>query len=180
MKPIFLIGYMGSGKSTVGRVLSEMLGCGFTDLDTYIENRRHKTVKDLFAAYGEEGFRRIEKSLLEEVCEFQDMVVACGGGTPCHGDNMATMSRHGTTVYLYAPTERLYSRLSRPRSKAKRPVIAGKSDEELLRFIADSLREREAYYRRADIVFDTSEIETAAETRLTAARLLERISPFLK
>lgn len=173
MKPIFLIGYMGSGKSTLGRVLSQLLGCEFTDLDAYIENRYRKTVKQIFAERGEAGFRDIERRMLLEVCEFQDIVIACGGGTPCYADNMDIMNSHGVAVYLQVPVERLFQRLSRPRSKAKRPVIADKTDAELMQFIADNLSQRDPYYSRADVKFDTTEIETAAETRVTAARLVD-------
>ena len=178
MKPIFLIGYMGSGKSTLGRVLSEMLECEFTDLDAYIENRYHKTVKQIFAEHGEAGFRELERRMLLEVCEFQDIVIACGGGTPCFGDNMDLMNSHGVAVYLQVPVERLFQRLSRPRSKAKRPVIADKSDDELMQFISDNLRQRDPFYSRASIKFDTTEIETAAETRVTAARLADILKLF--
>lgn len=179
MKPIFLIGYMGSGKSTLGRVLSEMLECEFTDLDAYIENRYHKTVKQIFAEHGEAGFRELERRMLLEVCEFQDIVIACGGGTPCFGDNMDLMNSHGVAVYLQVPVERLFQRLSRPRSKAKRPVIADKSDDELMQFISDNLRQRDPFYSRASIKFDTTKIETAAETRVTAARLADILKPVL-
>lgn len=170
---------MGSGKSTLGRVLSEMLGCEFTDLDAYIENRYHKTIKEIFAEHGEAGFRDIEHRLLLEICEFQDIIIACGGGTPCFADNMDIMNRNGVAVYLQVPVERLYQRLSRPRSKAKRPVIADKTDEELKQFIIDSLAKRDPYYSRADINFDTTDIETAAETRVTASHLLDIIRPLL-
>lgn len=175
MKPIFLIGYMGSGKSTLGRVLSRQLCTEFIDLDAYIENRFHASVKDLFAKHGEAGFREIEHRMLREVCEFQNTVIACGGGTPCYSGNMELMNEHGITVFLSVPVERLHARLSRPRSKAKRPVIADKSDEELLQFIASNLAMRERFYSQAEVTFDTTNIETAAETELTAAELLRKL-----
>ena len=179
MKPIFLIGYMGSCKSTLGRVLAEMLDCDFTDLDAYIENRYHKTIKEIFAEHGEAGFRDIERRMLLEICDFQNIVIACGGGTPCFGDNMDIMNAHGVAVYLQVPIERLYQRLSRPRSKAKRPVIADKTDEELMQFITDNLRQRAPFYSRANLKFDTTNIETAAETRVTASHLLEIVRPLI-
>ena len=179
MKPIFLIGYMGSGKSTLGRSLSRRMNCDFIDLDAYIENRYHKRIKEIFAERGEVGFRDIEHRLLLEVCDFQNIVIACGGGTPCYLDNMDVMNSHGVAVYLSVPIERLYSRLSRPRSKAKRPVIASKTDEELMEFIADNLRQRDPFYSRANLKFDTTNIETAAETEVTAAALEAEIRRFL-
>ena len=114
-----------------------------------------------------------------EVCDFQNIVIACGGGTPCYLDNMDVMNSHGVAVYLSVPIERLYSRLSRPRSKAKRPVIASKTDEELMEFIADNLRQRDPFYSRANLKFDTTNIETAAETEVTAAALEAEIRRFL-
>ena len=83
MQPIFLVGYMGCGKSTLGRTVSAITGCRFIDLDTYIEGRYHHTVKELFALHGESGFRDLERNMLHEVGQFEDVVVACGGGTPC-------------------------------------------------------------------------------------------------
>lgn len=180
MKAIFLVGYMGSGKSTVGWELARLMNCQFADLDAYIENRYHKTVKELFTCYGEQGFRKIEKRLLEEVCDFQDVVVACGGGTPCYADNMAVMNEKGLTVYLKSPIERLFSRLSLPPARAKRPVIAQKTDEELMQFIIENIKEREVFYRQAHVTIDTTNIETAAETAATAAVLKGMIEPLVK
>ena len=88
-QPIFLVGFMGCGKSTLGRALAKELGWDFIDLDFYIEQRFRRTVPQLFAERGEEEFRRIESSMLREAGEFDDVVVSCGGGTPCHDDNMA-------------------------------------------------------------------------------------------
>lgn len=180
MKPIFLIGYMGCGKSTLGRAIAAISDYRFIDLDTYIENRYRRTVNDIFRSSGEEKFREIERRILEEVSDFQDIVVACGGGTPCYFDNMRVMNEKGTTVFLTAPTQRIFSRLSLPNLKAKRPTIAGKTDEELLRFIEENLEKRINYYRQAAITFDSSKIETAEETAVTAAVLLKKIESVLK
>ena len=146
VKPIFLIGYMGCGKTTLGRALSRQMGYEFIDLDIYIENRYHRSIKELFALHGEEGFRKIERRMLEEVSEFERTVVACGGGTPCHFDNISLMNR-------------------------KRPIIAGKTDGELKQFIDGNLKAREPYYSQASITFDSTDIETASTTESTAARL---------
>ena len=100
MKRIFLIGYMGAGKTTVGKVLAERLGLSFIDLDFYVEGRFHKTIPQLFAERGEAGFRELERRMLREVAEFEDVLVSCGGGTPCFFDNMDFMNRAGQTVYL--------------------------------------------------------------------------------
>lgn len=176
MKPVFLIGYMGCGKTTIGRALSRQLGYEFVDLDIYIENRYRHSIKELFALHGERHFRETERRMLEEVSDFENTVVACGGGTPCHFDNMALMNRKGTTVYLSTPVERIAARLSLPGAKAKRPIVADKSGEELLRFIAANLKEREPYYSQAAITFDSSDIETAAATEATALILADKIA----
>lgn len=105
MQRIILIGYMGSGKTTVGRALAKELGLQFYDLDWYIESRRRKTVAQLFAEVGEDGFRQIERNMLHEVAEFENVVVSCGGGTPCFFDNMDYMTQQADVVWLKAEPE---------------------------------------------------------------------------
>ena len=109
MRRIILIGYMGSGKTTVGKALSKETGMMFYDLDWYIESRMHKTVSQIFAEKGEEGFRKIEHNMLHEVAEFEDVIISCGGGTPCFFDNMDYLNQQGDVVYLKATPETLYS-----------------------------------------------------------------------
>ena len=144
---IIIIGYMGAGKTTVGRALSRELGIPFYDLDWYIESRMRKTVKQLFDERGEEGFRRIERSMLHEVAEFENVIVSCGGGTPCFFDNMEYMNQQGQTVYLQASPEVLYGHLLM--GKSVRPLLLGKTREELLVFIKEQLKQREPYYSQA-------------------------------
>ena len=108
---IFLTGYMGAGKTTLGRAFAAAEGLQFVDLDWYIEERTHRTVQQLFAEGGEEGFRRTEQRLLHEVACFEDVVVATGGGTPCFFDNMEVMNRAGITVFLDVPVPVLLARL---------------------------------------------------------------------
>ena len=108
MTRIIFIGYMGSGKTTVGKALSKELGLPFYDLDWYIESRMHKTVKQLFDSVGEEGFREIERNMLHEVAEFEDVIISCGGGTPCFFDNIDYINQQGDTIYLKASPEVLY------------------------------------------------------------------------
>ena len=91
---------MGCGKSTLGRSVAALTGWQFIDLDNYIEQRFHRTVKEIFAEYGEDGFRKRERAMLQEVADFENVIVACGGGTPCFFDNMEWMNRQGTTVFL--------------------------------------------------------------------------------
>ena len=144
---------MGSGKTTLGRVLSRQLDYDFIDLDLFIENRYHKSIKALFAEHGDNGFREIERRILNEVCDFENTIIAI---------------------------ERLFKRLTKPSAKAKRPVIANKSDEELMEFIRENLQAREMHYQKAVIYFDTTNIETAAETEVTAAYLKNIIEKYLE
>ena len=161
MKSIILIGYMGSGKTTVGRQLAIALGRTFYDLDWYIEMRYHRTVAQLFAERGEEGFREMERNMLHEAAEFEDIVLSCGGGTPCFFDNIDYMNSMGTTVYLHAPLERLFIRLSIARKQ--RPLIKDKSDEELRTFIAEQIAKREPYYTKATYTFMSDKLEDKSE-----------------
>ena len=105
---MILIGFMGAGKTTVGKALGKALGVTFYDLDWYIETRMRKTVKQIFDEQGEEGFRKMEHNMLHEVAEFENVVISCGGGTPCFYDNMDYLNQQGDTVYLKASPEVLY------------------------------------------------------------------------
>ena len=174
MKPIFLIGYMGCGKSTMGRAVSALTGVPFIDLDNYIEQRFHLTVKEIFAQRGEDGFRDVERRMLQEVADFEDVIVACGGGTPCFFDNMEYMNTHGTTVFLNTPIDRLHSRLMRGRHK--RPLIADKDDEELMTFIKEALAKRMDHYSKAQISFSSERLENKSEIANTARELAELLA----
>jgi len=112
---------MGSGKTTVGKLLARSLSLEFIDLDAYIENKYRKTISALFAGKGEEEFRKIESQALHEVAQFEDVVISTGGGAPCYLDNMALMNQAGTTVYIKADPEELAARLQV--SKTVRPLI---------------------------------------------------------
>lgn len=172
MTRIILIGYMGSGKTTLGNALSKELGLPFFDLDWYIENRFCRTVSRLFAERGEEGFRRIEREMLHEVAEFENVIIAAGGGTPCFFDNVDYMNRQAKTVYLKATPEVLFRHLLPGREK--RPLLAGKSDEELMAYIRESLARRAPFYEKADYVFDVDLLENRKQIRnaLTQLRTL--------
>ena len=174
MKPIFLIGYMGCGKSTLGRALGAATGLEFIDLDHYIENRFHASVSELFASRGEEGFRRAERAMLDEVSQFSDVIIACGGGTPCFFDNIDMMNSRGLTVWLNTPIERLYERLQRNRSK--RPILADKTDAELMDFITEALRAREQYYNKAAARFCATLLEDKSQIATTARQFAERFN----
>lgn len=157
MKTTFLIGYMGSGKTTLGRAVAARTGVRFIDLDDYIEEREGCTIKEIFASRGEEAFRAIEREAIDEVSRLDDTLVACGGGTPCFGNNMDIMNERGLTVYLNAPHSSLLSRLKKGR--AKRPLIASLTDDELDTFIYKQMQWREPHYSRAALTFDSSRLE---------------------
>ena len=147
---IFLVGYMGCGKSTIGRKLAELMGISFIDLDKYIEERYFKSVPAIFAEEGEERFREKERTALMEVAQFENVVVGTGGGSPCFFDNMDLMNKAGITVYIAPDTEVLAARLIR--SKTERPLIAGKSHQELILFINSALEHRSLFYETAKII----------------------------
>jgi shikimate kinase len=144
---IYLIGYMGSGKSTLGKRLAKHLGMQFIDMDHYLEKRYCKTVPQIFAEEGEDEFRKKERKILEELSGFANVVVATGGGAPCFFDNMEVMNRTGKTIYLNIDPSILALRLMD--SKIDRPLIRGKSKMELIAFIDESLRLRSPYYSKA-------------------------------
>ena len=152
---IYLIGFMGCGKSTLGHQLADKLGLTFIDLDKFIEERNYKTIPQLFAELGEEGFRMRERKALEEVSEFMDVVIATGGGAPCFFDNMELMHRTGITVFLDIETSVLAERLIN--SKTDRPLIRGKMKHELTAFIDDMMLKRRPFYEKAEIHIKTHE-----------------------
>lgn len=171
MKRIYLMGYMGAGKTTIGKTLSESLGLSFIDLDYYIERRFHKEIRQLFAENGEDTFREIERRMLHEVAEFEDVLISTGGGTPCFFDNVSFMNRTGKTVYLKVSVEELLKRLEL--GKQTRPVLKNRSGEELRTFITESLEKRRPFYEQAQIIFDTENLDTEDDIRTTSDRLIE-------
>ena len=171
MKRIILVGYMGSGKTTVGRQLALSLGLSFYDLDWYIEMRFRRTIEQIFKEKGEEGFRTIEFNMLREVAEFEDIVLSCGGGTPCFGDNMDYINSKGETIYLQAAPEVLAAHLRM--GKVVRPLIQGKNDEELLQYTRQSLAEREPYYLQAKHTLDVSLLDNHDKIKTTVKLLRE-------
>ena len=158
MVRVILIGYMGAGKTTVGKALAADLGLTFYDLDWYITMRYHRSVPEIFAERGEEGFRDLERRMLHEVAEFENVVVSCGGGTPCFYDNMEYMNSLADTVYLKAEPDVLAKHLKM--GKGKRPLIEGKTPEELETYIQESLQAREPYYSQAKYTIDISVLDT--------------------
>lgn len=172
-KPLFIIGYMGCGKSTFGKALSQKTGLPFIDLDHYIEARQNATIPEIFATHGEQEFRRIERDMLREVAQ-SPAIISCGGGTPCHYDNMDFMNLVGDTLWLMASEDVLFTRLVRKREK--RPLIAKLSDEEIRKFISDQLEVRKPFYSKAKMKWQSDSLEDRRQIDETIADYLAYIS----
>ncbi len=171
MRRIILIGYMGSGKTTIGKALSKETGMMFYDLDWYIETRMRKTVPQIFAERGEEAFRKMEYNMLHEVAEFEDVIISCGGGTPCFFDNMEYLNQQGDVVYLNASPEVLYKHLLM--AKTERPLLKGKSPEELITYIEEHLKEREPFYNKAKYSLDVSLMDDFDKIKYSVQKIRE-------
>ena len=171
MQRIFLTGYMGAGKTTLGRDLSDFLGLSFIDLDVFIEERFHKTIRQIFAERGEEAFRELERRMLHEVAEFEDIIVSTGGGTPCFFDNMSFMNVCGQTVYLRVSIDELAARLEMARQT--RPVLQNRTGEALKAFIRESLESRLPFYEQARFIFDAETMDTHDDVRKLSERLAQ-------
>ena len=169
---------MSAGKTTVGKQLAKLLSLTFIDLDAYIQSRHYKTIPELFSENGEEGFRKIEQQALHEVASFENVIIATGGGAPCFFDNMDVMNRVGTTVYLATTPEVLTERLLV--SKNVRPLVMGKSREELSAFIESHLVERERFYKQADVTFLANAMNTKEEINATVEVLAECLRVFFE
>lgn len=173
MNRIYLIGYMGAGKTTLGKKLAKVVDANFIDLDKFIECKYHKTVPDIFEEHGEEGFRLIEQSALLEVSEIENVIISTGGGAPCFFDNMKVMNDSGLTIYIKATPEELASRLRA--SKTVRPIVASKADDELIPFIAKHLTEREEFYNQAKVSFHTEHLVSKEDIDITVDRMAYEI-----
>lgn len=158
MQSIILTGYMCVGKTTVGKALAKELGQTFYDLDWYIEERFHTKVSKVFAEEGEERFRDLERRMLHEVAEFENVVVSCGGGTPCFYDNMDYMNRTGQTFYLKASPETIMQHLSI--SRGERPLLKGKTPAQLRTHIIEQLAQREPFYNKAQHTIDVNVLDS--------------------
>lgn len=151
---LFLIGYMGCGKTTLGKKLAAALKYGFVDTDREIEHRERASVNDIFTFAGEEYFRRCEREVLEAaIADPAPKVISTGGGLPVWRDNMERMNAVGLTVYLRRSAENIASRLS-PYGRAKRPKLRGLSDAELVDFMGRNMAERAPRYEQAQLILE--------------------------
>jgi len=170
---IILIGYMGAGKTTVGKALAQELGVIFYDLDWYISSRMRKTIAQIFEERGEEGFRQIERNMLHEVAEFENVIISCGGGTPCFFDNIDYMNQQAPVIYLKAEPEVLYKHLAM--SKNDRPLLRGKSQEELITFIQEQLEKRNPFYTKARYTLDVSLMDNYEKIKISVNKIREML-----
>jgi shikimate kinase len=156
MAKIFLTGYMGSGKSSAGKTLATQLKYEFIDLDKFIEQEYKMTIPEIFSSKGEKEFRAMEHNSLKKVIEKENVVVACGGGTPCYYNNMELMNNCGATVYLKMSTDSLVNRLMN--AKEKRPLILNKDEKQLREFVNRQLEKREDTYHQAQYIVKAKDL----------------------
>ncbi|MCX7862613.1 MAG: shikimate kinase [Bacteroidales bacterium] len=154
---IFLIGFMGSGKSTYGKELANLLQFTFFDLDTMIEEKTKKSISEIFEQESEQQFRHYETHYLHYIVEnFDNLVVATGGGTPCFNDNMKTMINNGITVYLQLSSNVICERIKH--TTLQRPLLKNINPDELVGWINTTLNDREYYYSQAHITINPSRV----------------------
>lgn len=171
MGNLFIIGYMATGKTTFGRALAEKTGREFIDLDEEIEKTTGESVASLIERLGMTAFRELEKNVLHSLHHRREAVIACGGGTPCHYDNMDYMDRRGTTLLLTASPERIAVRVRE--AGPTRPLLDGLSDKELHDRIEHDLKERGSFYSRARIRFSGERLENEKEIAESVERFLQ-------
>jgi len=154
---VYIIGFMGSGKSTAGKKLASALGWTFIDLDRKIEERAGKTIPQIFSQDGEDHFRTVESEVLKSLGCLSETVVSTGGGTPCHGDNLEFMLETGLTIYLKMSPGQLTQRLLN--SSGERPLLKNVPDDKLIYFIEEKLAYREKWYSKAHFIVEGIDLD---------------------
>lgn len=149
---VYLIGFMGAGKTTIGKYVAHDMGWKYLDMDHLFEEEQGCTISQYFAEKGEAAFRVEETNLLKKIAQMDNVIVSTGGGTPCSDENIKIMRESGTVIYINVEPEILRNRLAS--AKVNRPLLADKTNEELLEFIKGKLGEREKYYRQAQLIVD--------------------------
>ncbi len=168
---IYLIGYSASGKSFVGKQLATLIKFDFVDMDAAIEMEQGMSIAEVFAARGEKGFRSVEQAFLFTTSTLENTVIATGGGTPAHDDNMKWMKQHGITVFLNTGLGHLYQRLVADR--AQRPRLMKLNDIELMEQIVEDLTIRKKFYKQAEITLSNELIAAPAiEAAIKKKKLL--------
>lgn len=146
---IYLLGFMGSGKSSIGKRLAHKLNFSYIDLDQYIENKYFKSISQIFETEGEANFRNYEKACLHEVSLIENAIISCGGGTPCFFNNIDLMNETGNTIYLKLSPLMIVNRLKNSKKLNTRPLIKNKSKDELVEYVTNTLIYREKFYLKA-------------------------------
>ena len=170
---VFLVGYMGCGKTTIGRRLARRLGYDFSDTDDRIEKQEGADVCDIFHYAGEEYFRKAERGMLEQLIASGDDLVVSTGGLPVWADNMARMNGAGLTVYIRRSAEQITARLS-PHGRWKRPKLRGLDDRELVEFMSRNMAEREPFYGQAALTIDGGAMSDDEILEFITEKLKER------
>ncbi len=155
---IFLIGFMGVGKSTLARKIAHKINYRFIDTDIYIENKFRTSVENIIGSLGIDAFRRMERDILLEITRLKKCIVATGGGLPCFYNNMEVIKKNGFSIYIYYSTDIIFYRLKN--AKTQRPLIKGMDDLQLKTFIVNTLEEREVFYNRADCIIKERNMKT--------------------
>ena len=164
---------MGAGKTTLDWALSKILNFKFYDLDWYIETRMHKTIAQIFEERGEDGFRIIERNMLHEVAEFENVIIACGGGTPCFFDNMEYLNKQGETIYMNATADIICQHLNISRNV--RPLLKDKSEDEVKVFVKKQIEERDIYYKQAKHIIKVHLMDNRKKINAMAKQLISII-----
>lgn len=152
MNRVFLVGYMGSGKSTIGKKLAKKMQYSFVDLDKFIEKKYSRKISEIFSEDGEDVFRKMEREALYDVVKIDNAVISLGGGTPCFYDNLKVIQENGISVYLKMTAGALLQRLLN--AKVERPLLKGMGENEKMEFIQQQLGERERFYLRTHLIFN--------------------------
>lgn len=173
MIPIYIVGYMGAGKSTLGRRLATKLGLHFLDTDIFIENRFRQRISDMFAQIGEDRFRQRERYVIEELSGMTDCVIATGGGLPCFNSNMDLLNDTGLSVYLSASNETLTYRLEQ--CKRTRPTVYDKTGAELAQHVSEAMAWRRPIYEQAQISVSIDHLRREADEDALADKLADLI-----
>lgn len=175
--PIYLVGYMGAGKTTAGKILAEKLGWYFVDLDAAFKEIHGLSTADYIRMYGLEEFRKKEKYVVEDLADqvpYEHVIYATGGGYPCWEDNIECLRELGTSIYIRWRPEHLAKRLALT-DLSERPVLQGKTEEELLAFIAPQLEAREPFYAKANHILDVDICDEMSDERIA-----EELYQFIK
>lgn len=165
---LYLIGFMASGKTSIGKKIAKKLDYKFIDLDDYLEEKYNKTIPDIFKQDGEDKFREMEKDTLHDTFKMKKVIIACGGGTPCFFDNIEQINKNGFSIYLNRTVDYLVYKLMH--AKTIRPLVQNKTEDELKQYIKNTLKHREQYYKKA-----TKTIKIKDKSKDDVAKLIKKI-----